>query len=803
MRECKRNAGNGLLSRREGGSYLVEAAMAILGVAVFVVGVSDVSRVFHARGAVRAGVSEGLRCVYPNDPQCSSASLPNGDTLAARFDVFADVSSGYLIDRSDYSISTTMFNEPALEAALQAPDLERVEVSQPQSSFAQSNVLYPVRANSPYVLMTQSLPRVDGSEPLSPSFRDPYTNASRPADEVLDISTVSEKNVTLAPNFRDGRDEYDRVFRIGASESFDMAKAWSGFASDAAAIASIQSKFGVSVPCYDGRLSSSSTEPRILWPSGSLPSACSYRSTNIWSNSSIRVPVMLHISGRVIDTDSDAEGEIVARLRAEWPGGRIIKELGGRAFKGSGSGDFVVRGATWSDIDKDVRSEYLRYKEIDLYGTLPLIPLNAKVWVEFFLSSVNEKPVGWQGESIKVFFPKFDFVQESYACQYSKDPSTCSNPPANVKVLYRDVDLSKGIKTAAVASPQCSRTSPRPLESSTTAVITRITKDLQAGKKASAYSFFVAGDSSPGCEAKVNTFACTKDQPQKYYDGCEVPTYSDDSIVSSCGVTDFQKDKDSIVKVVYADSNAGSESRWACTEESFPACAKTVQGGSRLLGGSAGGCGVAIDISPTVGNEGPLFDSICTDVGDEVEKRYRDRHLIPDAISTELQRSPAEPLYSAKPPTDPCVSYLEVSSGSGSGTGAQIPVLRGVTRAVAERYCSSFGPGACRFVELPPSSTNGGIGGSGSFAPVFSAAMNRVLDTVQTAYPPADSPETCLEGDANCLQIQAEPADDNAVRIQARMAVPLTLASLIGLDGVTVEYEEKRVLERALLEDLR
>ena len=66
------------------GSYLLEAAIVTFGLAVFLVGASDVARIFHARSALRAGVREGLRCLYPTDGGCARPEADHGTPGVSR-----------------------------------------------------------------------------------------------------------------------------------------------------------------------------------------------------------------------------------------------------------------------------------------------------------------------------------------------------------------------------------------------------------------------------------------------------------------------------------------------------------------------------------------------------------------------------------------------------------------------------------------------------------------------------------------------------------------------------------------------
>jgi hypothetical protein len=110
-------------SHKQTGSYLLEFALAALGVAFFVVGVSDLAKIFHARGAVHAGVSEGLRCLYPTDPTCANVSLPNADITGSRYNAWVWGTEGSLLPQSSYLLSASLFNEPVQAAPRMASRL--------------------------------------------------------------------------------------------------------------------------------------------------------------------------------------------------------------------------------------------------------------------------------------------------------------------------------------------------------------------------------------------------------------------------------------------------------------------------------------------------------------------------------------------------------------------------------------------------------------------------------------------------------------------------------------------------------
>jgi len=80
------------------------------------------------------------------------------------------------------------------------------------------------------------------------------------------------------------------------------------------------------------------------------------------------------------------------------------------------------------------------------------------------------------------------------------------------------------------------------------------------------------------------------------------------------------------------------------------------------------------------------------------------------------------------------------------------------------------------------------------------AAETRVIETIQAIYPPAKSPTACDAGSENCINVDAQVVgNDSIARVQASVKVPLTFTSWFRGDGITLQYQEERALERALL----
>lgn len=785
---------------RERGSYLVESGIAVLAATFLVVGLADISRIFHARGALRAAVTDGLRCLYPADPTCVSAALPDADLSGNRFNAWVWGTPGWILPRSSYSIFSTVFNEPVLEVPFSAQKLDSIQVSQPHDSYLKSEILYPVQAHSPYLLKIRDLPLVDGQDPLNPVLKDRTTLERQAAALKIPIRSIVKAGVHTVPNAKNKEDEYGPAFEIG-SLSFRVLGAWPERENDVKAMQEIRGRYGVSVPCYQGHIVPGSTPEKIAWPTGAAPATCSYRllgnasvQQRLLNQEQLSVPVMLRISGVSRATSSKASGKLVVSMSWSSGGKTHTHRLGGRVFSSTNFAHLVVRGADWSDITREARRYYRnRYdSEINLYGTLPAVPIDATVTLRFYLSSLNGENVGWQGDSIEVFYPQFRFVHEAYACGRSSNPTECTSPPSGVQVLFSTIDPSQVISASAVGASSCLRDSPTPLEESSAKAIERIQTEIERAKTPTPYSFWLrSGDE---CTAVIKSYSC-QDTFHEYMQGCYVEEGSD-VITDRCSITDFRPETDSIVRVFRTErSNIRTERRGACSEESFPDCAKpnVSRVGERYLGGSAGRCGSAINVSPVSEQDGPLLDSTCIDIAKRLEGRYRERQRIPASVPIVVLSQAEAPLFSADPPTDVCTPRQLIDAGD----TRRALCARMVSKRAAMQCCERHA-GRCVVEEIPgtgPTVRTGGIDY------LLDVARRRIIESVQTMYPPASSPFVCEEGSENCLHVETALTGDTTTAVAAaRVSVPLTLFSWLGKLGTAhVHYSETRRLERSLV----
>jgi hypothetical protein len=786
------------------GSYLIESALALLATSFFVVAVGDIARIFHARGALRAAITEGLRCLYPTDPTCVVSSRVGVDVSMRRYNAWVWGSKGYLLPQRSYSLVSTMFNEPVWEAPFMASKIEGVKVLQPHARYQQHAIRFPVVAHAPYLLKVRDLPRIDGRDPLNPVFRDRRTGSRMAPSQVVSIRSIQKTGVDTIVKSSRLQDEYGAAFEIG-SRSFTLSDAWPQRVSDGRILSDIRARYAVSVPCYQGDFVFHASSPRIVWPAGGMPTECSHRSAVdpkmqevLLSDGVLKVPVMLRISGISRATRPDAVGKLVVTMSWTSDGKNSTRVLGGRVFSSTNFAHLVVRGADWSDIEPAVHQYYTSSyeSEIELHGTLPLMPLDMPITLRFYLSSVNGEKVGWQGESIEIFYPQFQFIHETFPCGYATDPQQCVASLARERALFTATDLRQRLDSILVGAGACMRDAPGVVEESVQTAITRIEQSIAEGKKPTSYAFWV--QSSEACPAVSNTYAC-RDSFREFMKGCQ-PTHTIAELEGICSIEDFRPGRDAILHVHRSEKHLERvERRGVCSQEGFPICAQpyTSHVGDRYLGSSALSCQAAINISSMPEQHGPFLDSVCVDIADTLRSRYRATyHIPPDAPVVVLSRN-EPPVLSAVPPTDACTPSETIEEGD----PRRVLCARNSTRHAAIECCEKY-RGRCAIEELPesaiPLETQ-------SPEVLLEAAAERIGDSVRTFYPPALHASQCEADSVNCVHVETSLEHDaTSARAEASMRVPVTLLSWLGGEGAAmVEYEESRRLERSLVGGVR
>ncbi len=779
------------------GSYLLEAAIVTFGLAVFLVGASDVARIFHARSALRAGVREGLRCLYPTDGGCALPEADHGTPGVSRYSVDVwDNLSLYAVPRNAYSAQASWVTEPELVTPLESQRISEATLDLARDRFRRQTVLFPVQGNHPYLLQTRDFPVISGSDPLNPLFRDHATHQEEQPHKVLDISSIA--GVARGP--MSGQPTgFEPRFRIGTA-SFSLRDAWPSWPEDGARIARIEGEHDIQVRCYVGEVVRTSSRPKLDWPATEAPSRCSYRGgASLYSGGGLKVPVMFRLSGATRGTAAGAQGKVLLSLR--WERGREgdSQQLGGRLLSAGGSGNFVVRGATLDDIAERYRAPYIGdaaySEEIRSHGTIIPIPVDARVYLDLFLVSLNGRQVSWQGHKVELFYPAFSFVEEAFGCEYSASPTACKGE-VPVAPLYTTLDLTRGLKSEPAALSQCARERPAVYQEDPEAYLLALRSALSAGRAPRPEAFWAKeSGGSERCAPLRKHISCDA-KAREYLKGCgvcDVPLVR--ALPQGCADAAFDPKRDVVSALACQRANAGRvDRRRGCSGEALPACAAKHAAASErfLLEGGDGECSMAQTQSPPALLSDPMPISTC---GDEppIAAQYRERYGVPEGIAIPVTTIIAPEELRQSPPPGQCTAYREVTRpGDRRSCGALL------TGEAAARCCAGQ-QGRC---SITPVLLRPGSSGDGGQDLLIDKARERALATIEAAYPPSRRAANCQAGAENCVAVTADHrAEADQVSMRAEAAVPLRLASIVGHDQVILSHTESRVLERRFLRD--
>lgn len=780
----------GRWGRSERGSYTLEFIGVFVGIAVLMVSVADVVRIFQARSAIRAAVHDGLRCLYPTDAGCSDVTEHSSSPPWKRYNVKV-WGAGYRIPRESFAATARWLTEPVYEAPIDEHSLVAVNVERDQHQYAELDVLYPTRATSAYLAQTRPLPRVNNGTPFEPYFVDPITRER--AVPRLNISLSRVKASTTDGSAYWETDGFLERFKIG-SVSFSLRGAWPSADTDRESIRNILGQGGAAIGCYSGPLSGDPTTGRISWGAG-VPEQCSYRgdTTGIWRNHELAVPLMFRVSGSTKGTHRLGDGRVLLRMSWRGTAGEGSLTLGGRRITAGGSGNFVPRGLAWEDIRDNLEGQYKDYgREIDLYGKLPLIPRDSTVTIEFFLVSVNRRSVTWSGDAIEVFYPQYALQQESHPCGYSREPTQCvSLPPGPVTKISVPPDAAPQLQVSqgAVCSPEKRSDAVE----SEKAVLDRVTQQIRRGEALSP-SRFVVGTTLDRevCLPYRQRVPCVSTPPTGTLRGCRDEGDST-TLLKRCenSLADV-----SPVRFISAEwqvrGDARTETFRGCSEPRLPECARV---GARHVrdeiwsphADAVGSCPESEEqVAPPL-LIGPLSESSCRDRGSEIQSVYRERERIPSGAIINVVRSSASPLYSGEPPPDTCTPYRPAD-----GSDERLVCGRGVSAARAERCCAAAS-GRCESEEVV---YPGGMDGEYASA-LIDVATRRVVEGVQAGYPQARYQEQCRGEEADCVEVHAQVfPEDLTAKVSARMKIPLRALRLVTGADTSVEYAAERKLER-------
>lgn len=798
------------------GWYILEASFAIFGVAAFVLGAADIIRIFHARTAVRQGVTDGLRCLYPTAERCAVSVPGNANFNAPLFRSFVQSVEGFEYPRTDYTLTSGWFDEPVRVATRVQRKLSSVDVLYSTDAYQSHDVLFPADAHAMYLVQTRDMPTVElhpdtGLSPqmrvLRARFRDRVTGGELtgepPGHQVISLSRVKGTTSSSARQL------------LGQVE-FSVEDAWPARANDLARILGLRTAFGFQgkIPCFQGAWRQEQSGPVIEWPSTTAPAACSYQgqSTELFDGNDLLVPIMLRIGGDRYSTAADSRGTISAEMEFERSGRRQTYSLGGRAFQAnSTNSSFVIRGAgrgfdadaTYFSVCKD----QARYTECEQYAALPLVPQGSRVTVRFYLErTAGTGGVGWAGDWLQVFYPQYRLGQEKRACGRALAPHVCGESVAPMRPLLARTDTSVGLASKPVTgSPhRCLVQPPTGGYASEDAALKALLQDFVSGKRALAPTQFVAANSQmrSACAPERKSNILCSDVGVSDYRGCQKsPQYSESQLVAKCSVSNFKPGRDSITNLSWKDSDLpDQEQRAACSEQPFPACAEKylkTAGTQFLTDAATASCPHALPQNGPELRSGAVYDLVasptCADVAEELKAEYRKKHPeIPAQVSVESSAEVLPPDSAAVPPANPCQKY------SIGGT-QEVQCASGVPYHAAQQCCAERG-GACRIENVSEGSSSGS---DAVWSGRIALAVLRAEETVRTAYPRVQSVGSapCAPDAKRCLRIQGASLD-NATRVQlsASMQVPLALFSWLGFSNLsTVEYSETRTLETALV----
>lgn len=779
------------------GSYLLEASIVTFAAAFFLVGASDVSRIFHARSAVRAGVREGLRCLYPTDAGCAPADTVHPAPASLRYNVSVwDESVQYVVPTEIWRAQAEWMTEPELTVPIEATRVSQATVQLAREKFREHEVLFPVQGHHPYLVQQREFPFIGGRDPLNPEFRDRVTRERSLPNKSVDISDIRGMTRNVAGLQQSG---FEPQFRIGSAQ-FSLRDAWPGRDTDLSQIRALEQQHGVKIDCYAGELVRQASPARIDWSRHSgLPPLCRYRGdARLFSADGLRVPLMLRVTGNTRGTSAAGQGKALIQLRWTMGSSRAEQRLGGRLLSAGVSGNFVVRGAVLDDVAENARAPYEKggayYEELRDNGMVMLVPAAAQVFVDVFLVSLNGQPVSWQGGSLELFYPSFSYFPERYSCELASNPAICSGG-VPVKPLYTSLELERTLASRELFASECSRSAPDGYERDPAYFLADLRKRLQSGEAARSTTFWALdADAASTCAPISRTIPCSG-AAQEHLKGCgECQEVDERRLPEGCEEASFDPARDRVTDVSCRTAPLEEvERRMGCSDAALPACAKphASRGSHSLLQGGPQ-CEYAQRHSPPALESEPTAVSRCG-ATTQLADQYRTQHNVPAGVEVVLTKATGPDTVSTDEPDDPCVVYE-----TGIRRSPERPCGAMLSSDGAAQCCAGSG-GRCivRSVLLPKSSWRSG--GSGV---ELSGAVQRAASTVQAAYPQAQRQESCGGGGAHCLDISArEVSSEGSASVRASLTVPLRLASLFGQGAFTVEHQESRKLEQAVMRE--
>lgn len=784
------------------GAVLAEVAFALLGVALFIVAATDIGRLFQARSTVQAGVQEGLRCMYPLDDACGAGSIP-APPSPALFDVWVgQLRPEYAIAQQRLTASATWFTEDVWQVQEERTTVAEATVVRPQQGYQQYQVLYPLEKHSLYLLQLRDLPQVGGT-PLTPFFYQRDSDQRISPHRELDLAGVRGSTTTSASMGADGTLNYYDDRRLIGSVSFTLADAWQGGISIDSARAALAGTGGA-LRCLRGATTPSAQGVVLDWSASTPPADCAYERATVTplfnaGAQALSIPLMFRVAGAVTSNtqaNSQNPGSIVMMLRWQSPrAGSGSMKLGGRLISAGSSGNFVVRGASWGDIRERAKDAYEKsYKqEIDSYGTLPLLPLDATVELSFYLSSPAPRVrVGWTGERLQLFYPSFTGVDQVFPCGYIAERNVCQAGPATgLPNSFVALNQTQPLRAEPLAPSGCYPEPPQPYAADTAAALSAVRAEVLAGAAPQRRTVWGDAAGMGSCEEQRTPYRCSAVLARTHLRGCQPDQWPLQDLLRECAVPAPLPERARVEQRFDAPQPVGMVERRDCSDAPFPSCAAPNKQFVRteLIGPGVSCPSRTAHVSPTE-EVGPLDLRSCdTAALDAFQAVYRAKFAIPYNVGVAVDALAAEPRISTVRPTDACLVYQERQRRE------EVVCGRGLSAVDADLCCIEAGYD-CRKVQVQAA---GGVpAGSGA---QLSAAVQRAVEAVSAGLPQAQWAAQCGADQPYCMEVTADLVDDNTrARLSAQVQVPLFAAQMVGQKSVTIAHQDSRVLERALVQ---
>lgn len=854
--------------RKQSGGYTFELGLVLLGVSLFTVGIFDVTRLLQGRNAVRAGVDEAVRClVTASSPESCRTPRSYGGTVQFqnRFDVY---SAGYQLPYSSVSASARWSEVPRFSASVteDTTAVYGLEYAISQERLGQQSVRFPMNAVSEYLLETFPPVFLTGSS-FSPDLRSLRNRQQRIGAPTTEVSSgLPEQIVTGAVplGIDSDAEEYSQRFLIG-SASFQV----NGMdAASRNSFSDLRAR-GVTPLCFQPKsyspdsgtvpsaaLQASDSGTVIDWSQSSSIEGCSVQiasigngSAQLLTDNSMLIPVAFQVTGGSAVSAPGTEGKL--SITAEWigaDGGIIRRNLGGRVFntpilpasesgsrralralmnRESPSGTLVMRGVPKENLSKDLFSEF--QSEYTNHGAPLLVPDGTTVTLKFYMRKTIGTPtslVGWSGNSIKVYHPKYTAVRQRLYQTVEDTPNTCRKTDAQLRAegsvhlstapLTRcELDVQRGPVVETFEQSTCEQVlyGPRRLvETNPLGRIANIWITAQNNPQTiiTKQTFLFQVEQ---CSDVTKEVLCPPVQPVKTYQGCENELAVVDSIRACEPVIPHGA---KIVRLIPSSQQRKFSSTIefdACNPpKDLPACATLTEIPEKvrtLLPGEdpkqCRGIKERSEEAEPYQLIDPMTRTQCEEnIPTEIEKlRARNRFPISSTISLKC-RDP-EWSFVKEEPKDKGVPYRKTPEG-------QLYKIAGnVSSNYADALCASRTEKCEKRAQPKKEVVFQGNSGNSPYGGINQQKAAEVLyDTVQTFYPRAEpcTPQqvggtwscTCDPTAKNCLQISiSEQPADGRINVDASIQVPQIMLSTLSDTLEVIQHRREGMPEERII----